>query len=156
MVTLYTEEREKQYSELCGSVTAVSLEQWTLNFPVHHPIWRYNSAILGFLTRWRWVVSFMPQPLYTQGKRIGGWMSPTAGLNAVRKRTISCPWQESSSDRPARSYIDWAISDPTIFNGHRYNNKIVKFATTSYERNYTIIRTGSSGNIPPFPSEDVP
>jgi hypothetical protein len=28
----------------------------------------YNSAILGLGTRWRWVISFTPQPLYSRGK----------------------------------------------------------------------------------------
>jgi hypothetical protein len=30
--------------------------------------WKYSSIILDLGTRWRWVVSFMPRPLYPQGK----------------------------------------------------------------------------------------
>jgi hypothetical protein len=30
--------------------------------------WRYNSTILDFDTRWRWVASFPPRPLYSRGK----------------------------------------------------------------------------------------
>jgi hypothetical protein len=91
----------------------IILYAWIITL-LHHPMWRCNSTILGFVARWRWVVSFMPQPLYTQGKRVRGCISPTAGLTAVKERNISCPWRESSSDRPARSYIDWAISAPTV------------------------------------------
>jgi hypothetical protein len=31
--------------------------------------WRYTSTILDFGTRWEWMISFMPWPLYPQGKR---------------------------------------------------------------------------------------
>jgi hypothetical protein len=31
--------------------------------------WRYSSISLNLGTRWRWVVSFTPLPLYPQGKR---------------------------------------------------------------------------------------
>jgi hypothetical protein len=31
--------------------------------------WRYSSTILDLSTRWRWVVSFMHRPLYSQGMR---------------------------------------------------------------------------------------
>jgi hypothetical protein len=30
--------------------------------------WRYNSTILDFGTKWRWVVSFTPLPLYSRGE----------------------------------------------------------------------------------------
>jgi hypothetical protein len=32
----------------------------------HKGKWRYSPTILDLSTRWRWVVSFMPQPLYPQ------------------------------------------------------------------------------------------
>jgi hypothetical protein len=30
--------------------------------------WRYSSIIPGLGTRWRWTISFTPQPLYPRGK----------------------------------------------------------------------------------------
>jgi hypothetical protein len=30
--------------------------------------WRYKSIILDLGTRWKWVVSFSPRPLYSGGK----------------------------------------------------------------------------------------
>jgi hypothetical protein len=42
------------------------------------------------------VVSFIPQPLNTEGKNpsihwIGGWMGPRAGLNVMEKRKMLAP-----------------------------------------------------------------
>jgi hypothetical protein len=31
--------------------------------------WRYSSTILDLSTKWRWVVSFTPRPLYPRGNR---------------------------------------------------------------------------------------
>jgi hypothetical protein len=57
--------------------------------------------ILDLGTRWRWVVSFTPRPLYPQGKSplypldrmLGG---PRAVLDAVSERKIPSPCRESS------------------------------------------------------------
>jgi hypothetical protein len=57
----------------------------------HMGKWRYGSTILDLGTRWRWVVSFTPLPLYTRGKsprypldwEQGGH---TVGLKAVVER----------------------------------------------------------------------
>jgi hypothetical protein len=46
---------------------------------------------------------------YTAGERapstgiIGVWVEPSAGLDAVEKRRISCPCRESNPGRPASS-----------------------------------------------------
>jgi hypothetical protein len=54
------------------------------------------------------VVSFTPRPT-ALGERdpgshwIGGWVSPRAGLDAVEKRTISCPCREFNPGHPAVS-----------------------------------------------------
>jgi hypothetical protein len=76
--------------------------------------------ILDLGTRWRWVVSFTPRPLYRQGKTpgthwIGGWVGPRAVPDAVVKRKIPSPSRESKPRTPifqlvARRYTDWAIS----------------------------------------------
>jgi len=48
------------------------------------------------------VISFTPQPLYPQEKNpwyplIGGWVGPRAVLDAVVKRKIPSPCQESNT-----------------------------------------------------------
>jgi hypothetical protein len=76
--------------------------------------WRYSSTILNLGTRWRWVVKFTHLPLYSRGKnprysldrRMSG---PQGLLDAVEKRKISCPCQESSSVRLAPQ----SVSIPT-------------------------------------------
>jgi hypothetical protein len=50
-----------------------------------------------------WVVSLTPLPLYLWGNSprihcIGGSESPRAGLDAVERRKMSCPYQESIPD----------------------------------------------------------
>jgi hypothetical protein len=73
------------------------------------------SHILELGTRWRWVVSFIPRPLYPRERApgnhwIGGWVGPRAVLNtAMVKRTI--PSQESTPivHTVAQRYTDWAI-----------------------------------------------
>jgi hypothetical protein len=47
--------------------------------------------ILNLGTRWSWV---------------GGLVGPKAGLDAVAKRKVPCPWQESNSGSPDRSLIN--------------------------------------------------
>jgi hypothetical protein len=49
--------------------------------------------ILDLNTRWRWVVSFMPRPLYLRDW-IGGGMGPRAGLDTVVKRKIPSPCRD--------------------------------------------------------------
>jgi hypothetical protein len=56
-------------------------------------------CILDLGTRWNLVISFTPQPLYAQGKspgtrKIGVWVGPRAGVDAVVKRNIHSPFQE--------------------------------------------------------------
>jgi hypothetical protein len=69
----------------------------------------FNSTILDLGTRWRWVVSFTPRPLYPGGK------SPLYPfyryLDVVEKRKMSCPCRESNRavHPEAHRYTDWAI-----------------------------------------------
>jgi hypothetical protein len=67
--------------------------------------------ILNLSTRWRWVVSFTSQPLYSRGQEspsfthcIGGWVGPRAGMDAVAKRkkvpSLPLPGTEPPSSSP--------------------------------------------------------
>jgi len=52
------------------------------------------------------VVSFTPLPLYLWGKnhgthRIGGWVGPRAGLDAVAKRKIPSPAENRTPTVPS-------------------------------------------------------
>jgi hypothetical protein len=63
-----------------------------------------TSRILGIFTRWRWVVSFTPRPLYTQGKspwypldrRLGGW----SAHGGEEKNSQPLPWLEPPIIQP--------------------------------------------------------
>lgn len=61
--------------------------------------WKYSSTH----TRWRWVVSFAPQPVYLHGKipsiyRIGGWVCSRGGLDLVaNKKNNALPGLEPRS-----------------------------------------------------------
>jgi len=69
--------------------------------------------ILNLGARWRWLVSFTPQPLYPREKNAGtywieDWVGSGAGLDAVAKGKIPNPSRESNlhhSDSPARSLV---------------------------------------------------
>jgi hypothetical protein len=73
---------------------------------VHHAVKTYEevevSTILNFGTRWRWSPSYLGR--FTSGETsrstqyIGGWVGPTADLDAVEKKEISYPYRESSRD----------------------------------------------------------
>jgi hypothetical protein len=96
--------------------------------------------ILNLGTRWRWVVSFTPRPLYPRERApgtdwIGGWVGPRAVLDAVVKRKIPSSLRELNLRTPivqpvAQHYTDWAI---TALN-REYNYLKTK---TAYERKCT-------------------
>jgi hypothetical protein len=80
----------------------------------------YFHSFFDLGTRWRWVVSFTPRPLYP-GERasdthwIGGWVGPRAVLDAAVKRKIPSPRRESNPRTQivqpvAQHYTDWAIT----------------------------------------------
>jgi hypothetical protein len=98
----------------------VKLSLWFLT--EHHAMKAYWGSggiaprILELDTRWRWVVSFTPRPLYPRKRApdtywIGSWVGPRAGLDAVVKRKVPSPW---TPDHPARSPVlyHWAIPAP--------------------------------------------
>jgi hypothetical protein len=74
--------------------------------------WRYSSTFPNFGTRWRWVVSFTPQPLCTRGKSP---MGPTFGLDPAGTRKPCTAGNRIPSVQPvARHYTDWGIPAPDV------------------------------------------
>jgi hypothetical protein len=82
-------------------------------YPCHEDTWKnrgIDACILNLGTRWKLVVSFMPQPLYPWGKshmypvdrRLGGPQSQS-GHGGDEK--IPCSCQESNSGHPAHSLL---------------------------------------------------
>jgi hypothetical protein len=94
------------------------------------------ARILDLGTRWRWVVSFTPRPLYPQRKNpsthwIGGWEGPRGGLDAVVKRKIPGPYRDSKPNHPVRSSAsyNWAIPAPPDFELNLFICKTPVFVT---------------------------
>jgi hypothetical protein len=50
-------------------------------------------------------------------RSIGGWVGPTAGLDAAGKRKSSCPYRESNPGYSARRYLDSTESNVRMING---------------------------------------
>jgi hypothetical protein len=78
--------------------------------------WRYSSIFLVVGTRWGWVVSFTPLPLYSRGKStrypldrsLGGPQSRSGRSGEGKKSSIA--ENRSRTFQPvARHYTDWAI-----------------------------------------------
>lgn len=65
-----------------------------------------SPFILNLSMRWRLVVSFTHQPLYLQRKNpgthwIAGWVFPRACLDVLKKKKISCLYQELNPWSPS-------------------------------------------------------
>jgi hypothetical protein len=70
-------------------------------------------------TSWKWVVSFMPRPLYPRERALGthcirGWVDPRAGLNDIEKwKFLTLPGlQLWPLGRPARSQSLYRLRYP--------------------------------------------
>jgi hypothetical protein len=79
---------------------------------------RYSSVILDLFTRWMWVVSCTPRPLYTSENSpryhwIAGCVGPRASLDAVEKRDNSCLCRGLN---PGRSPSIYGLSHPVYRN----------------------------------------
>jgi hypothetical protein len=57
--------------------------------------WRYSSTILDLSVRWRWLVSFTPQPLYPRGNSPRYSLDRNLGEPQSRSG-LSFPYQESN------------------------------------------------------------
>jgi hypothetical protein len=98
----------------------------------------YLLLILDLGTRYGWLVSVTPRPLFSLGERTtgthctGGWVGPRAGLDTEARGKIFCPRRGSNLDRPvvqpvARRYTDWAtrlIMLWTMLNQKNGNNRL--------------------------------
>ena len=87
------------YSKKSSKVKVLRKQWYNENYKKAKVKFRSTHAtkayILNLSTRWRWVVSFMPQLLYPSetvpGTHwIGSWMVPTAGLGFLEKTKIPC------------------------------------------------------------------
>jgi hypothetical protein len=73
--------------------------------------WRFNSTSLGLSTRWRWVVSFMPQLLFPCGNhsRVGGWVHPRASGRCGEEKNFALTGNWTPAIQPVASpYTDQA------------------------------------------------
>jgi hypothetical protein len=128
--------RESNTILLCSFFLTIYFSLCLLSFlcflTEHHAMKAYweNGGIAPRIldpgTRWRWVVSFMLRPLYSQGKSSWYPLDRRLGavLDAVMKRRIPSPRRESNPRTPiAQSYADWAITalllSLTLFTSHR-------------------------------------
>jgi hypothetical protein len=75
--------------------------------------------ILDLDTRWRWLVSFSSQPLYSMGKRplypwIGAWVGPRTVLD--EDKNLSLPGIETRPSSPSLYRRLTALSIATLYN----------------------------------------
>jgi hypothetical protein len=113
--------------------------------------WRYIFTILDLGTRWRWVLSFTPRPLYTRGKNlrgtlwIRGWVDHRAGLDAVEERKI-LPLRNRTPVVPSVvcRYTDWAIPTPAVSIQTLITESLFEASTEKYKDVcYTVTVTDS-------------
>jgi hypothetical protein len=94
-------------------VTVLTEQPWLLKLGMGTifsawPLWgSWGTAprILNVGTRWRWVVSFAPRPLYPRqslDRRLGGPQN-RSGRGGEEKKIHYCPYQELNPGRPAHS-----------------------------------------------------
>jgi hypothetical protein len=79
----------------------------------HMGEWKYSYINFDPGTRWRWVVSFAPLPLYSREKNhwIWGWVGPRTDLDTMEERKIlTMPGIEPG--RPAHSPSLYRLSYP--------------------------------------------
>jgi hypothetical protein len=122
----------------------------------HHAMKTYwesagiTPRILDLSTRWRWVDSFTPRPLYPKGKSthwIGGWEGPRAVLDAVVKRKIPSPAgnrtlePRTTSPQPS-PYTDWDITAQTAY--------VIYIKITFLTKLQKFIKNSSSSNVKYF------
>jgi hypothetical protein len=70
---------------------------------------KYSSTILDLGTRWRWVISFTPLPLYPWGKKLPEAIRQEAGLAPHGRYGEEKNLVPAGNWTPVRRYTDWAI-----------------------------------------------
>jgi hypothetical protein len=92
---------------------------------------RYSSIILDLGSRWRWVISFTPWPLYPQGKSprypLDRWLARPqnrCGRCGVEKRLSFLSGIEPFRPSLVRRYTDWASPAPIQRQVERKLNKL--------------------------------
>jgi hypothetical protein len=83
--------------------------------------WNYSSTILDHGTRWSWVASITPLPIYTRGKpplpveKEIGWTPEPVWVLWIRKKCTSSAGNRTSALQPiTRRYTDWTIPAPAL------------------------------------------
>jgi hypothetical protein len=97
--------------------------------------WRYSSTVFHLRTRWLWVVSFMPQPLYLQGKSLGcPWCRR---LSASKSPFWRCGEENNLLTLPE---IKPRPSSPSLYNlsYSSYANKEQEIVTGIYVRTFLL------------------
>jgi hypothetical protein len=77
--------------------------------------WSYSSNFLDLSTRWWWVVSFMPWPLYSQGKNpwcplgrsLGGPQSSSGCYGGRREKSCTVRNWTQAVQPITNCYTDW-------------------------------------------------
>jgi hypothetical protein len=89
---------------------------------------RYSSNVLDLGSRWRWVVSFTPRPLYPRGRspwcRLDrlGWPQSRSGCCGVEKSLLGLPRIEPRPSSPlTHRFADWAVPAPNWLHGSGWN-----------------------------------
>jgi hypothetical protein len=78
--------------------------------------WRYSSIIFDLDTRWKWVVSFTPRPLYLRwrsprnafDRRLGG-LQKRSGRCGIEENIVSAGNRTPAAQPVARRFTDWVI-----------------------------------------------
>jgi hypothetical protein len=121
--------------------------------------------ILDLGTRWRWVVSFTPRPLYPQGKRLRYPLDMRLGGPQSRsghdgEETIPSPRWESNPKTPivqpvAQRYTDWDITTALLWLNHPNNiwwsvqvMKLLIMQSSPASRHFLPVRSKYSPQLP--------
>jgi hypothetical protein len=84
--------------------------------------WRYSYIILDLVTRWRWMLSFTPWPLYPQGRVTGTHCLEVVWVwkQRTREKSLAPTGNRNPAVQPVvRRYTDWAIAALILYDESR-------------------------------------
>jgi hypothetical protein len=137
----------------------------------HHAMKTCGEVGIYLHTRWRWVVSFIPQPHYSREKVpdnhwTGGWVGPRPGLDETAKRrksvsqSVSQSVSESGNQLISQSIYEFReasciqlsgslqkIRDKLMIRTSRYNICPANFPRTSTVTRYRWRRAGAAQSV---------